>query len=344
MTSGSSTRRQIRVSLMALLLVAGGGWAEAAAEVKIPLTVRSFSDTPVPPVPVWTGVPLPCGAVAKTDSLRLLDSRSRAVAAQFDVQATWADGSVKWVLVSFLAAGPLTRRGEQAWTELQYTVVDDASMESPAPSQPVRVRPDTNDISVTTGPLQIRLNRHGFRGISQTFLDIGGDGQFDNTELIGPETESCGIIAVDAQGTTYASGLGRVRKMQVERSGPMHAVVAFHGDLRGADASKSLLNYAMRVHTFAGLSLVRVVLTIHNPRPAGRADDGSRWVLGQSGRVKLQLPPEHFEVLEGTPLAEGERNFLLRHDVEQKYLLHLQEILYFLVSFAESKQWVLVLK
>ncbi len=316
-----STRRLTGLALAAFVLVAVGLAAPALAEVKIPLAVRSLSATPVPPVPVWSGVPLPRAAVKKAGSLRLLDSRGQAVPAQFDVQATWADGSAKWLLVSFIASKVPTRRTGPEWTELKYTIVSDDSIEAPPPPQPVRARPDTNDITVTTGPLQIRFNRHGFRGISQAFLDIGGDGRFDNAERISPEKNTSGIVAVGAKGTTYSSGLGRVRKMAIERSGPMHAVVAFHGDLRAADAGGPLLNYSMRVHAFAGSSLVRVVLTIQNPRPAGRAEDGSRWVLGQGGAVTLKslsyvqpvrfveglrrvtLAPENGQLLDRIPLT-----------------------------------------
>jgi len=91
--------------------------------------------------------------------------------------------------------------------------------------------------------------------------------------------------------------------MQVERSGPMHGVAAFHGDLRSADSQQPLLNYAMRVHAFAGSSLVRVVLTIHNPQPAGRVDDGSRWALGLSGSVKLKS----LQYVQPVRFAEGLR-------------------------------------
>ena len=308
MTYRSLTMRRAGTLLTVVSLLAGACGAQAAAEVKIPLAVRSFSDSPVPPMPVWTGVPLPRSAVKKTDSLRLLDVRGEAVPAQFDVEAKWSDGSAKWVLVSFIAAKRPTRRTGPEWTELHYTLVSDAEKEAPAPRQPVRTRPDTNDITVTTGPLRLRFNRHGFRGISQAFLDIGGDGRFGNADLIAPETKDSGIVAVDSKGTTHSSGLGRVRKMEIERSGPVHSVVAFHGDLRSGDPKAApLLNYAMRVHSFAGSSLVRVVLTIHNPRPAGRAEDGSRWVLGQSGAVKLKS----LRYVQPVRFAEGLRRVTL---------------------------------
>ena len=315
MVFASSTLRWKWNALAALVAVAavaagpvfGQTTQPAAGGIKIPLSVRSFSESPVPPMPVWTGVPFARSAVKKADSLRLLGPEGKPVPAQFDVLAIWAVGSVKWVLVSFVAARPIARRIGPEWTELSYTLVDDASVEMPPPPQPVRVRPDTNDITVTTGPLQVRFNRHGFRGISQARLDMSGDGEFADAELVGPETEGSGIVAVDAEGKVHTSGLGRVREMRVERSGPVHAVVAFHGDLRSADSAEPLLNYAMRIHTFAGSSLVRVVLTIHNPRPAGRVEDGSRWALGQSGSVRLKS----LQYVQPVRLVEGLRRVTL---------------------------------
>lgn len=288
MADRSPVRRWACVPAVVSLVLLGSVPAPAGGEVKIPLSVRSFSEKAVPALPVWTGVPLPRSAVKKVDTLRLLGPDGTPAPAQFDVQATWADGSVKWVLASFVAAGRITRRSGPEWTQLNYTLVDDASIEMPQPSQPVRVRPDTNDTSVLTGPLRFLVNRHGFRGISQVLLDIGGDDRFDNDDMITHETDQSGIVALDAGGRKFSSALGAVRRIEVERSGPMHAVLAVHGDLRSGDSDAALLNYAMRIHAFAGSSLVRMVLTIHNPSPAGRAEDGSRWVLGQSGSVLLK--------------------------------------------------------
>ena len=301
------TRRWIRMPVTVLFVLAGLVAACGAGEVKIPLSVRSFSDRPVPPLPVWTGVPLPRAAVKKADSLRLLGPDGKPAPAQFDVQATWSDGSVKWVLVSFIATPPPARRRRPEWTRLDYVLTDDASVAASAPAQPVRAIPDTNDTSISTGPLRILFDRHGFRGISQAWLDINGDGQFLDDEMITNETNDSGLTATDVRGRKYSSALGVVRKIQVERSGPIHAVVGIHGDLRSADSKDPLLNYAMRVHAFAGSSLVRVVLTIHNPRASGRPQDGSRWVLGQSGCVLLKS----LEYVQPVRFAEGLRRATL---------------------------------
>ncbi len=287
-----------------------GPETQPGPQLRVPLAVRSFSDRPYPPLPVWTGVPLPRSAVAKVDSLRLLGPDGKPVPAQFDVLAKWADGSIKWVLLSFLAAKPVMGRAGPEWSELAYTLASQASLESPAPDTPLELRPDTNDTSITTGPLQFRLNRHSFHGISQAWLDLSGDGQFENAELIAPETDGSGIVAVDDHGKLYTSGNGTVRSMELERRGPVHAVVAVHGDLRPADSDPGgpgLLEYAMRIHAFAGCSALRVVLTVHNPRPCGRAEDGSRWVLGQSGAVLLKS----LEYVQPVRFAQGLRRVTL---------------------------------
>jgi len=269
----------VTAGVVAVLTVAG---LAEASDLRIPLTVHNFSSQASPEVPVWTGLPFPKGAVPDTSSLRLLDENGRVVPAQFDVLARWSDGSAKWVLVSFFSdppAGGLRR----------YRLVKDAELQAALPSRPVRIDDDTNDCFVSTGPIRIHINKHGFGGLSQVWLDIDGDGKFSADEMICFESLNSGIVAVDEAGREYFSRLGRVSDFQIEMRGPVHAVLTVKGDIRSRELpSEPLLEYAMRIHCFAGSGLVRVVLTVRNPRPSGRADDGSRWVLGQSGSVLLK--------------------------------------------------------
>jgi hypothetical protein len=293
------------LAVVSVLTLSFAGSAQAGPALRVPLTVRYLpaegqaAAAPAtamdlrpgrsrrmgggtrPEVPVATGVPLAKGAVKDASSLRLLDADGKAIPGQFDVQATWSDGSIKWILVSFFA-GADGREGQS------FTLTDDASMEQPKVARPVTVFDDTNECTLTTGPIRVRLNRQGFRGLSQTWLDVDLDGTFSNEELISNEVDPCGIVAVDDKDRLFTSAAGLVSAVEVEQQGPLHAAVAVRGDLRSPDCPQPLVDYTMRVHAFAGSSLVRVVLTIHNPRAAARAEDGSRFVLGQPGGVRFK--------------------------------------------------------
>ncbi|KPK85206.1 MAG: hypothetical protein AMJ81_03960 [Phycisphaerae bacterium SM23_33] len=279
--------------------------SSAAVNVNVPITVRNFSEHACPSVPVWTGVPLPKSAAADAGAFRLLDSAGAAVPAQFDVLATWSDGSIKWVLVSFFAApGPVA---DGAPAPERYCMVADGSLPVPQLPQPVRAEAGTELFRVATGPLKFYVNRHGFTGLSQVRLDTDRDGRFDADDLIAPDSPAAGIFATDADGTVHASRFGRLAGMEVERAGPLHATVAVRGDLRAPEGDRPLLDYTMRIHAFAGSSLLRVVLTVRNPRPAGRPDDGCRWLLGQSGAVLLKS----LEYVLPLRLPEGHRRVTL---------------------------------
>ncbi len=280
----------------ALSVVLFASPAQAETAIRIPLSVSmvdqanvsgepEYIGSPFPrehrplpvTIPVWTGVPLARGAVSDAATLRLLNKDGKAVPAQFDVEATWDDGSAKWVLVSFFTDG-----------DTGYTLTNDPAIEPAKIAQPVDVFDDTNECTLTTGPMRIRMNTQGMRGLSQVWLDTDGDGRYTYENLISTEADPCGIVATDEKGRLFTSAAGRIHAVEVERAGPLHAVAAIRGDLQNPDVPRPLLNYTMRVHAFAGSSLVRVVLTAHNPRAATRAEDGSRYILGQPGAVLLE--------------------------------------------------------
>ncbi|KKL12549.1 hypothetical protein LCGC14_2534650, partial [marine sediment metagenome] len=257
----------------------------------IDITVRYLPSGGGAALPVWTGVALPPGAVKDTTSLRLCDSGGRSVGGQFDVLARWADGSARWVLVSWLAGGAPAEGAEGPAAE-RFVLTADAAGEAPAPAPapklPASVMPDTHRYKVSTGALEFMLNRHGFAGLTNVRLDADAPGKFPAGDYVCREAQGTGIVAVDAEGIVHSSQFGRVDRVEVELSGPLHVCVAVHGDLRSRRSAEGLLNYCLRIHAFAGSTLIRAVLTVRNPRPTGRAEDGSRLVLGQSGSVLLR--------------------------------------------------------
>jgi hypothetical protein len=56
--------------------------------------------------PVTSGVPFARGALASADDAQLLDAAGKPVPAQFEATSFWPDGSVKWLLISFIANAP----------------------------------------------------------------------------------------------------------------------------------------------------------------------------------------------------------------------------------------------
>ena len=69
--------------------------------VKIPTVLRSRS-TAAQNVPVVAGVCVPKGLLTHATSGQIVGSAT-AVAAQFEVLNRWNDGSVRWMLASFIA-------------------------------------------------------------------------------------------------------------------------------------------------------------------------------------------------------------------------------------------------
>ncbi|MGI6355036.1 MAG: hypothetical protein ACOX6W_08075 [Lentisphaeria bacterium] len=73
----------------------------AAAAERLPITVRNPHPFAVSGHPVTNGFPFPQGAIAHSKQVRLLD-KGREIPAQIKTTAWWPDGSIKWILVSFL--------------------------------------------------------------------------------------------------------------------------------------------------------------------------------------------------------------------------------------------------
>ena len=76
----------MRATVLALALA-----SSLACAAELPLVVQHLSGAPVatdePPQPVSWGVPLPRGAVATADQLRLLGPDGKALPCQFDAMA-----------------------------------------------------------------------------------------------------------------------------------------------------------------------------------------------------------------------------------------------------------------
>ena len=256
-------------SLLAVILLAASGSLHA---FEIPLLLEENQGYVRRSEVVTLGVPLSRGAVTDVAPLKVLDPNGDPVLAQFEVLSTWPDGSLKWVLVDFLADCPsqgrrqyqLTSRGERS----------DAS--------PLSVSQAENSVTVQTGPLRCVLNPHHFDLFGSIYLDHDGDGEFSDDERITHPQVSPGILVQDTAERRFSSRWGKVESFEVESRGPLRATVAVKGSLADEAGESGFLHYTLRLHFYAHSGLVRTFFTLENPEPTVPLT-GNHWVMGCPG-------------------------------------------------------------
>jgi len=222
----------------------------------------------------------------------------------------WPDGSVRWVLLDWIAeagAGPY-----------RVEVGEPVAVEGLS----VKVEAGEDWVSIDTGAAQFEFNNVVSSFLFRTCVVRGTPYP---TEAFG-----CAVkdhLAHEAEFQWKEDLEARWREeglwtVEVEEAGPLRACVC----LRGAfylPSSNMLARYAARLHFFAESSAVRLDLTLRNPRRASHA--GGLWDLGDTGSVFLKdaaftfrLPGEQRAIVcapeLGAPLEEFSPPFELYQD------------------------------
>jgi hypothetical protein len=252
--------------------VRGDGPEAEDSAASAPLVVES-PVAAATPQPITVGLPIPRGRLPWGRPVSLLDPSGRAIPVQAAPTARWPDGSVQWVLLDFVA-GPLDPGPSM------YSVRWDRGPGAceGASGATVRLRDEGGAISVGTGAASFAL-------------DPGSFGPWDRIEVDGRsvlEPGGASVLLADRRGRLHQARLGRRR---VEVGGPIRATVRCEGTLGGR---RERLRVVARLSFFAGLSAVRIELTLHNPRPARHR--GGLWDLGDPGSIffrdlSLRLAP-----------------------------------------------------
>lgn len=112
----------------------------------VPVRIGGLGRFPGPGVPVRCGLPLPCGMVRGSAPVRLRDADGRDTPAQAEPAAYWHDGSIRWLLLDFIARGPA-----------HQAVVHPEPQKTP--DSPLRVEEDAETITITTGPMKLVVPR-----------------------------------------------------------------------------------------------------------------------------------------------------------------------------------------
>jgi hypothetical protein len=213
--------------------------------------------------PVRLGVPIGLARVHTPDSLVLVDSTGAPQLLQTRVLDRWHDGSVRWLLLDFLA--DWTGDSEPA----VYRLEAGESAASDPRAEGVAVAAGDDVISISTGPLAIELSRRG-RDLFRRVV-VGGVEPIDaqRTRLVIEGQDGPFDVTVD--------------RATVEDRGPVRAVVRIDGI---AQSATRRLQLVIRIHAFAASSTVRFEVTVHNPARA--LHQGGFWELGEPASALIR--------------------------------------------------------
>ncbi len=264
-------------------------------QANLPLTLKNPYPFALKQWPVTQGVPFPQGALVSPDHLKLLDASGRELPLQATVLCFWPDYSIKWALLDFqtdLAPQQTIPLTLQYGTAVRRTPI----------AQPIQITESAEALTINTGKLLVQLPRHKAAGLGKIWLDLNGDGQFTEEE----------IISTGGESVMYAAGKAGEKEpatTRLMRAGPLHCVVRVDSAQKGQQAA---LGEQLELHFYAGKAFVGVYHTFTNMNTAQRfsALEGLylRQQLQLNGNVKGQfgaLAPAPGQPAEAQPL-QGE--------------------------------------
>ncbi|MBI5258231.1 MAG: InlB B-repeat-containing protein [Burkholderiales bacterium] len=243
----------------------------------VPLTLAASPTAAA--VPVRSGVPFPPGALASLANLRLESADgSREIPAQFDTLAAWPDGSMKSVLVQFVAdAGPAR----------SYRLVYGSGVARAAVAAPVKVQASAGGATVDTGSIRFQVNTRGL--LAGLWRDADHNGSYDAAEQVLGSGEFFMVNAFDGQ--EYTASQTANPSVAVEEAGPIRAVVRARGALTNA-AGAVLIKYQVRYYAYAGSDKLDIDYSVIDDRPeANVASVGPALALSARGYgLRWNLP------------------------------------------------------
>jgi hypothetical protein len=223
----------------------------------VPLFLDSDCDCPASQ-PITVGIPLAQGSLHDPDSVCLCGPQGQAPL-QTQPLARWPDGSVKWLLLDFVADG--VRKGRTTWA-----VSPAQGGRTPRPAGLLRVKESPDSVVVETGCATFHLSRKRLQPFGRVTVASG--------EVLEEDAGAVRLVA-----PCGGEGDARVESTAVEARGPVRAAVRLEGTIMG----RAPLRFVARLCFFAGTGLVRLDLTVHNPRRARHP--GGLWDLGDRGSV-----------------------------------------------------------
>ncbi|CAH2031390.1 RIFT barrel domain-containing protein [Trichlorobacter ammonificans] len=213
---------------------------------------------------VRIGIPCARGELPEPSGLAMVAPTGDERPVQAEALARWRDGSVKWLLLDFLAdASP---GGSSSYRLVRTTVPP------PPPPDSPRVTAGERTWLVTTGAATFRIDAEVFRPFSG--ITAGG------VELLAAEGALC-LLELHDSGPVVP----RVATIDLETAGPVRTTLRIKGTCSIASGSTDL-HYTARLHFFAGSPWVVLEVTLRNCRRAEHP--GGFWDLGDPGSLLIR--------------------------------------------------------
>ncbi len=234
------------LALVALMLIRAAASGHAAT---LPPSVQlHWLDQPAAGVAqgVSWGVPWAQGAVPRETTFNLTDAAGKSLPVQTWPLAYWPDGSLKWS--GFATVAPAESKGAFML----------ATGPSTAPTGTLRVTNDGQSILVETGALTCSIPLSGPYVVDS--ISIGGREIARAGQLVGILQDGPATNPEDAP--KREKFFGAVKKVTVEQSGPVRAVVKVEGIHHGAESARDWLPFTVRLYFYTGETAVRLVHTI----------------------------------------------------------------------------------
>ena len=207
--------------------------------------------------PISFGIPFKKGELRDTDSISLVDEYNNVLPLQSSPLLHWPDGSVKWALLDFQVSieADSTNLFKLIPERLLHTV------------KGVSVISERGALIVNTGEAEFHISTLSFLPIPEVITQRKG--------LIITRRGKCSLTVDDKE------IIPEVNKIAVECRGVLRSTVLIEGDFQIEGNKRA--DIICRLHFFRNKTLVRIDLTIRNPKAAYHS--GGLWDLGDKGSL-----------------------------------------------------------
>lgn len=202
--------------------------------------------------PATVGIPFQRGLHTDASTLQLVEQGGTQVGAQFKVTSRWDDGSIRWLLVDFIA-------DMSAANGIGSYEVDLGGSGS-ATGTNLNVTDGATAITVATGLLEFTVSKTAFRLFESIRIDRDNDGQVDDECL---DTGAMRGIVINDGTDQYTMDRVTPTSITVEEQGPIRVTIRAEGVHQNA-LGTDILNWVARITAWNDQPHIKVQYSFRN--------------------------------------------------------------------------------